>query len=309
MGRPSIVYQVSETLRRIFTPGISRHELKQRRLDGERITGIQTMRDYVKSACLFAHWCKLSYGIRDICQITPEMAERYIAGLRDRELSGGYIGKIKAAIRKLDVAARATGHRSPTAPPLLSPGGGWHSDRRPERAYTKHQAERIVGYLRGHARDRQVADAVQLQWVAGLRISEAVMIRGQDIDPRTCTVHAVQATKGGKPRLVSVDPRHRPFLERLCGLAQSHRDGHVFQGRGSRGESLIRRVQSAVRYACKQLEIADYGTHGFRRCWAQERYQELGEQGLDDSTARRVVARELGHNRLDVTYSYIPRET
>jgi len=307
MGQPSVTHQVAETLKGIFTPGISRHALKKRGLDGARITGIQTMQDYVKAGSLFARWCKSHYGVRDIRRITPEMAEQYIAVLHDRELSGGYIGKVKSALCKLDIAMKAREYRPHNAPPLLSPGGGWHSDRRPERAYTPDQAERIVGYLRAHARDGQVADVVQLQWVAGLRVSEAAMIRGQDIDPRTCTVHAVRATKGGRPRVINVDSQHRPFLEKLKEQAQAHLDGHVFQGRGSRGASLVRRTQEAVSYACERLEITGYGTHGFRRSWAQERYGTLRDQGLDDHEARRLVAQGLGHNRLDVTYSYIPR--
>ncbi len=307
MGRPSVTYQVKETLKEIFTPGISRHELKSRGIDGDRITGIQTMRDYVKASSLFARWCKKNYGVRDIRRITPAMAAQYITGLHDRELSGGHIGKVKAAIRKLDVAMRKKGWRKKNAPELLVAGGGWHSDRRPERAYTPDQAGQIVGYLREHAKDKQTANVAQLQRVAGLRISEAAMIRGQDIDPRACIVHAVRATKGGRPRMVSIDPQHWFFLEKLEGRAKEHRDGYVFQGRGSRGESLVRRTQSAVYYACGQLVITSYGTHGFRRCWAQERYQGLRNRGLDDHAARRSVARELGHNRIEVTYSYVPR--
>ena len=133
------------------------------------------------------------------------------------------------------------------------------------------------------------------------------MIRGQDIDPRTCTVHAVRATKGGRDRVISVDFQHRPFLEKLERQASAHQDGHVFQGRGSRGASLVQRVQAAVSYACERLEITGYGTHGFRRGWAQERYKKLRDQGLDDREARQLVAQGLGHNRLSVTYSYIPR--
>ena len=307
MGRPSVTYQVTEMLKSIFEIGVSRHDLKKCGLDGERITGIRTMQDYVKASSLFARWCKRSYGVRDIRRITPEMAERYIAGLHDRELSGGYIGKVVSAIRKLDAAMKAGGHHPHNAPPLLSPGGGWHSDRRPERAYTPDQAERIIDYLHGHARDTQTADVVQLQRVAGLRVSEATMIRGRDIDPRACTVNAVRATKGGHARVVSIDSKHRPFLEKLEGRASSHRDGHVFQGRGSRGASLVRRTQEAVSYACRRLEITCYGTHGFRRGWAQERYGTLRDRGLDDHQARRLVAQALGHNRFDVTYSYIPR--
>ncbi len=136
------------------------------------------------------------------------------------------------------------------------------------------------------------------------------MIRRQDIDisdPDFCVVNVVRATKGGRPRTVTVSVRFRPFLEWLVERAGLHRDGHVFQGRGDQGQSLAKRTQSAVRYACERLEIECYGTHGFRKCWAQELHRLLGGQGFDDQAARREVAQALGHNRVAVTYSYIPR--
>jgi integrase len=307
MGKPSVVYQVTQTLNSIFVPGASRHELKARGLAGERITCIDTMKHYVKECCRFTKWCKANYGVRDIGRITPAMAGRYVDGLYDRECAGGYIGKVKAAIRKFDVAMRFEGLRPRDAEPLLQAGGGWHSDRRPERAYTPYQADCIIDNMRDHARDKQAADVAQLQRVAGLRISEAAMIRGQDIDPQTCTIYAVKGTKGGRPRTVSVDPKHRPFLEKLTARAEQNSDGFVFQGRGKRGKSLGKRVAGAVRHACQRLDIPHYSTHGFRRTWAQERHNKLQEQGLDDRDARQAVSTEMGHRRIDVTYSYIPR--
>ena len=68
----------------------------------------------------------------------------------------------EAAIRKLDVAMRERGWRRRRAPELLEAGGGWHSDRRPERAYTPDQAARIVAFMRRHAGDEQAADVAQL---------------------------------------------------------------------------------------------------------------------------------------------------
>lgn len=140
------------------------------------------MVDYVDANVRFARWCKARYGIRYLREIEPKMAELYVATLHDRELSGGYIGKVKSAIRKLDAAMREKGWYPANAPVLLKRGGGWHSDRHPERAYTPRQARRLVDTMRERALDKQTADVVWLQRVAGLRVTEAVMIRGQDID-------------------------------------------------------------------------------------------------------------------------------
>lgn len=303
----SLVYQVKEALNSIFTPGVSRHELKQRGVQENYIVSFRTMQEYTKACVRFAKWCRSEYGVRHVSDITPQMARAYIRSLTERELSGGHIGRTKAAIRKFDIALRKARIRPRTAPPLLQAGGGWHSDRRPERAYSDQATKKIISDLKQHARDPQVADVVRLQRVAGLRVSEAAMIRGKDIDVDRCTIHVSAATKGGREREVQVDEKYRPFLEHLKERAGQHRDGHVFQGRGDRGASLVRRVSGSVRQACRRLKLEHFGTHGFRKTWAQERYRALRQAGASDREARRKVSQELGHNRLSVTYSYIPK--
>jgi integrase len=304
----SIVYQVQDTLQQIFVPGTSRDKLKAQGLASRRITGATTMEDYVEVGVRFVEYCRENYDIdRRIGNVTPAMAEAYVQGFCDNEYSGGYIGKLKAGIRKLDAGLKKRGWRDKDAPDLLEPGGGWHSDRRPERAYSPQQAKHIIADMRERANDPQTASVVELQRIAGLRISEAVMLRGEDIDVEACTVRAVKGTKGGRPRTVHVDEEYADVLTRLKRKAEEHRDGHVFRGRGHRGQSLAKRTRGSVRHACERLGIACYGTHGFRKTWAQEQYRQLRMQELDDREARCELAEGLGHGRPQVTYSYVAR--
>jgi integrase len=254
------------------------------------------MRSYIDVCCRFAKRCQSRYGTRDIRQITPEMAEEYLLELCDEEHEGGYIGKVQSAIRKLDTAMRCRGWRAPSAPELL-------------RAYSLDRAELIIENMREHARDGQTPDVARLQLVAGLRLKEAVMIRGQDIDVENCVVNLVVGTKGGRPRSVQLDESDRPFLKVLGARADSNRDGRVFRGRGNQGVALKRRTRDAVRHACERLGFEYYGTHGLRRAWAQQQYRILTEQGHNDRESRRSIAEELGHGRIDVTYSYVPRNS
>ncbi|MBN1887193.1 MAG: site-specific integrase [Thermoflexales bacterium] len=304
----SMSYQVTEALKGIFTPGVSRHALKQCDLANRRIVGISTMRNYVSDGTTFAQWCKREYGIQRIGDITPAMAEEYTQGMRDCELSGGYIGRVECAIRKLDVAMRKRKWRGRDAEPLLpAQRDSPHSDRRPERAYTPEQADKLIDDMRERAKDKQVVDVVQLQQVAGLRVSEAAMIRGEDIDAERCVIQVVDGTKGGRSREVQVGLEHREFLVKLREKAGGRRDGRVFCNRGDRGSALAKRVRSAVKCACERMSVPNYGTHGFRKCYAQDKHKELLTKGGGDRNARQAVARELGHNRVDVTYSYVSR--
>ncbi len=307
MKRASVSHQVKTALEAVFAPGQSRYSLKGQSRDMVPIVGIATMRDYVKAAGKFARWCQAEYDVRWLRDISPAMAADYLQHLRDRELSGGHLGKVKAAIRKLDRAVRVMGWRAADAPEWLPAGGGWHSDARPERAYTPEQAEALITALTGTG-DPQVALVVRLQCVAGLRVAEAAMLRGVDIDAETRTLHLRRGTKGGRERTLIVDPQYREFLGELQQRATAHRDGHVFQGRGDRGSSLIKRVETAVAAACQTLGIPCCGTHGFRKTYAQGRYAEVRAAGESDHTAREQVSQELGHSRVSVTYSYVPKQ-
>ena len=60
--------------------------------------------------------------------------------------------------------------------------------------------------------------------------------------------------------------------------------------------------------ATKALGIEGSGVHRLRATYAQLEYIRLRLDGKEDESARHVVSKLLGHNRLDVTYAYIPRD-
>ena len=60
--------------------------------------------------------------------------------------------------------------------------------------------------------------------------------------------------------------------------------------------------------AARELGIQVQGVHRFRSNYAQNVYEELKESGKNDREARREVSRRLGHNRVQVTNSYIPAQ-
>lgn len=66
------------------------------------------------------------------------------------------------------------------------------------------------------------------------------------------------------------------------------------------------RTREAIRQACDRLGVEYYGTHGFRKGWAQETFQTLLAEGLDRREAGWQVSQALGHGRLDVLRHYLP---
>ena len=293
LGAPS--YQVKVALSKLERFGHSKHKAKRQGTAESGIYSHSTRRDYQRDCSRFAAWAREQHGVRDIRNLTPAMAREYLDGLAAKGRSGNYLGRIKAAIGKLSIALHGK---------KWDLGSTWHGDRQPERAYTPQQAVRVEQNVRQHARDKQTADVVKLQRIAGLRRKEAVYLRGQDIDAERCVLRLSVGTKGGRIREVPVDAKHRDYLRSLKERAEKSKDGHVFRGRGG----LANRTERAVSNACKRLGLTGYATHGFRKMFAQARYRAYRHQGLTDRQARVEVARLLGHGRIEVTYSYVARE-
>jgi len=61
-----------------------------------------------------------------------------------------------------------------------------------------------------------------------------------------------------------------------------------------------------VAKAAKALEIDLTGVHRLRSNFAQNLYEDLLEEGLTDDQARDETSQQMGHNRREVTRSYVP---
>ncbi|OFV85152.1 MAG: hypothetical protein A2W26_13070 [Acidobacteria bacterium RBG_16_64_8] len=305
--RRNLSHQMLRALQAIFKPGYSRHV---DRLHGrtDTIRGIQTRRSMVADAKQFARFVRARWPeVRELRELRPEMASAMIEELVERDDSGGRIGRMSASLRKLDAACRHIGVMEREAPELLPHalrglGSSFHSDPCPV-GYTIEEARRIVEYVT--SQDEQVGRVLELMRIAGLRVSEAAHLRGEDIEAEKRLLHlrgAVNHSKGGRPREVHLAAGHDAFLAGLVSTARGHPDGHIFASR----RSLPERARAWVQKACEDLGIRPLGTHGLRKTFATEEHRRLRAEGVDERHALRVVAKQLGHNRLLVVrQSYV----
>jgi integrase len=303
-GRGSLVYQMQETLKTVFRPGHSRHEDKK---NGrcEIIRGIQTMRANMADVAQFARYVRIRWpNTNSIDQITPAMAQAFIAELRVRERSGGRIGRVISSIRKMDLACRKAGI-FPVDSPSLMPAEikGFHSDYR-TTAYSAVQIRSLLGYI--EKKDPEVVRLLATMWVTGLRITEAVYLRSDNIDLENKLLDLSDnsnRTKGGRPRRVVVEPEYASFLGEIALLGDANNGKHIFRGRGS----LPDRARVMVREACAQLTIPCLGTHGFRKAFAVRQFL-LARETSPENKGRCIqfVSQQLGHNRMEITkQSYV----
>jgi len=309
-GQGSLGYQMMKALQGIFRPGASRHTAKRYHRDVELITGISSMRCMSADVHQFARFVRINWPeVKHLSDVMQEMAIAYIDELGDRERSGGRIARVCASLRKLDVACRKTGSFPLDAPPLLpykdqGGPGGFHSKPKPI-PYTEEEAQAIITLIA--PQDPIVARLLTLMRAGGLRITEAVYLRIQDIDLVNGTISLnqkgnVNRTKGGKPREFTYAPWAQKFMAANKLTLDIQLTGHLFADR----LGLPDRARKLVRQACRELGIRQLGTHGFRKTFSVEGYHRARSQGADDRQALLETSHKLGHNRIDVTrQSYV----
>jgi integrase len=306
----SLGYQMLKALQGVFKPGSSRHRLKRSQREKEVITSIGSMQSLTADIFLFARFVRQHWSeVQRLEEVRPEMATALIAAQEQAGNSGGYIGRVMASLRKLDTACRQAGIFHPDAPPLLpyqdqGGPGGHHATPKPI-PYTPEQAQAIIAWVA--ERDPDIARLLNLMWVAGLRVTEAVYLRADDIDLDWGEIHLNMVgnpnrTKGGRPRTVQYAPEHQAFMHSLK-QGKHQPDGHLFAAR----RSLPDRARARVRQACRALELPCLGTHGFRKAFSVAQYRQARQEGASDRQALLHTSHQLGHNRIAVTYqSYVP---
>jgi len=317
--RSSLGHQLLLILKSVFRVEHSRHQAKLRGDDGAYIFGISTMQDYTAIAFRFARYLKEKHQCRTPADITPAMCEQFVQQKLRGKCRGGTLGKYQAALRKIDKAMRALHLKPADAPEWLPPlerGGkrGFHASTSTE-AYTPEESKSILEFITEHGSRKYAAVVVlviRLMIASGLRISEALYLKGGDIDIETRRIslnhdgahpnrnHA----KGGRSRVtMEFGEEDLPLMRELCERARQNSTGYIFDNR----RSLANHVREDIRRACRALNIEPLGSHAFRKRNAQDLHAKLMSEGVSDQAARVQVSRHLGHNRLRViNESYVP---
>ena len=201
-----------------------------------------------------------------------------------------------AAIAKVHMGCRRlrwTRLPSPVTPALREHVKAYRDDghvRQPRFGYHENDAVRIVQHLQEQGSSFALAAEIALG--CGLRISEIAGLSGKDIDKDRKLLHIVG--KGGRHRDVPLPDEIAIQLDpSLVRIFQSTRSWKTA-------------FYQAVRRAARELGIGISGVHRLRSNYAQQLHKDLMKDGKKDREARREVSRRLGHNRVEVTNSYIP---
>lgn len=305
--RGSLSHQGLNILKEIFKPGRSRHIDKINGIEGEYIYSIGSMETKTKDIFRFTKFVKRTWPeIKKINQITRDMAATYIYYRIFVGNSEGYIARIAASIRKLNMAMRKFCLISKDAPTLLpyEITRGMHAETNTD-SYTEEEAEDIIEWV--GKRNKEIEVYLKVLWAIGCRAQEGAYLRADNIDPENLKISLdgnKNRTKGGRDREFVVLEKARGFLGFLVLEEQKSESGHIFNDR----RGLPKKARTLVNRACEELEIEKkpQSLHAFRKTFASEKFIQVIELGYGAETAKKMTSQALGHNRPDVVgQSYI----
>lgn len=273
----------------------------------------------------FCAWARAEHRIRDARQIDQDVIENYAATLQaqvnDESLSVSYAQNLLSTINTVLEALRRD-----KMVRLDSPSGwvGLRSMARtdPPTGMDRAQVDALISRLR-KLDYRRAASVVRLARNFGLRLREAVLADLHEWRRQARTFGRIDirdGTKGGRGREVE-----RWVVVSEDGMLAIGEAMHLSQALGCE-RNLLKPDESfndlvnngEINLARRHLrEFGIKGYHELRAAWASERYQQLTgcrapvmqeDQIVDpavDAEARRIIAQELGHDRIDVVAEYI----
>lgn len=318
MGR-SLVAQIRGvwSASRIFTAGKSRFEEKgdvreKLRAAGTgatsaRIaaaTGICSYRTYDAYREVsddFARFAE-AHGVRDVRDLRPEHAADFLREKLAAGLSCNSLRTYAAALGKLDNAlGRAPRKMHIPASARILPGV------EEVRAQFNREAPRLDQERRAYFKPAAVVEAMRddahrligrVQLTGGLRISEALGLRRQDLRGETsdpvlgtpCGEVSVKGKGGFRRSAFLPAPVYRELAEHLCAAG------------GTQVE--YKSYLEDLRQAADSTGDLWGGSHGLRHSYARGFLTQAATVGLTSEDAMREASERLGHHRLSILKIY-----
>ena len=269
--------------------GISKREM-MRKFGGKTpfVHSYSTFNRYTGIVKEFVNYVREEHGVNRIDKLKPE----HINGFLQEKIAKGYSEKtLKINMCALEKYAE-TIRRKDLSKHIKE---NYHKFYGKARGYLKTQPfsnpERVINSLKDPAH-RTVAE---LQYRTGARLGDVKKIRINEINKQV----VIENSKGGRDRVIDYSDRPDKF-ERVKELKQElnkHLEKRDWKDIRQSYPEELKNVASA-------LKEVYTGTHSFRVNYAQERFNELLEQGYPEYQADKILTQELGHNRIDMSQYY-----
>lgn len=171
------------------------------------------------------------------------------------------------------------------------------------KAWSENEVQKFIEYAEKN-KEVRYANMVKLAYLEGLRIHEVARLEKSQL------VNALQEgilTVKGKGGLVRNIPLYnKELVQRLCDDTKN--GDKVFINKEEQTHKVINNLQVFIYNHNKEFSNRsdrNLTFHGLRHAYAQNRYRELRNKGIDDYNARLKVSKELGHFRVEITEIYL----
>ncbi len=251
------------------------------------IHSYSTFNRYMGVAKDFVRWAK-ERGVNRLDRVTYEHVRAFLEEKAQRGVSEKTLKVNTCALEKFFGAVGRediSGKLREDYQEIYSRG------RLPGRALPFSNPQGVIENLKDPAH-RAVAG---LQYLTGARVGDVKKMEVDEVGKRVL----IHGSKGGRDR--EIDFSDRP--DRFERVKELHRElqRHIEE----RGWKEIREsYDEDLKQAVKKSGEVYTGSHAFRVSYAVERFEELKAKGLSDEEADRVLTRELGHNRLEMSRYY-----
>jgi integrase/recombinase XerD len=156
--------------------------------------------------------------------------------------------------------------------------------------------DEIAGIINS-VKNRKHKAMLMLAYSAGLRVSEVVALRTQDIDSRRMVI-LLRRAKGKKDRVVSLSPVLLVMLREYAREYHPQRNGFLFEGLVKGEPYSMRSLQEVLQAAKLKAGVVKPGSiHALRHSFATH----LIDKGTDVT----MIQKLLGHNDLRTTLKYL----
>jgi len=261
------------------------------------IRSFKTAKEYYGVWKNFAIFAKNELGINSIHQIRAEHIELFIESKAD--LSTKSLQNISSAFGKLEAIMREKlgmdvnfGSREDFSGRFLANKIASELTSTSTRGAYENPSELI-----SHLSNETHQLVAELQWQGGFRIHEVKDIRQDSFkswtDGKGEVHYGIEVRgKGGFERTVEVP---KDLWDRAKEMVE--KDGKI--------DFSYQNYLSDLREASWSTGQAYQGSHGLRYCFAQEKYQELVNEGWGHTEALKEVSEMMGHHRPEITEHYL----
>jgi len=216
--------------------------------------------------------------------VSPEECRSYFLALRERGITVSGTRIVYAALKFFLTAEKSIGILSLVPPP------------RPRRSLPEIMSKNEIQILFEHCAHRRYKALFSLIYSSGLRISEALALRVEDIDLEKRVIR-VRAGKGGRDRLTIIGEKS---VEALLSYMAAYRPiGLAFYSSADPNRPCnARAVQGFFRSVVKRARLSPrYHVHTLRHSFATHL--------MEDGVNLFYIMRLMGHSSLSSTMVYL----